>query len=98
MLAKLRALFTRAAPEPEPTLADAVLAAKESGDDLAITVSSCTHICCGRVSKREGYEQSYQGFVLSVGAEGFMLEKPGIGKYTYRVAVQFEALVAVDAI
>jgi hypothetical protein len=96
MLARLRALFSRS--EPEPSLADEIRVAKDAGAELAITVSSCTHICCARVSRRDGYEQHYQGFVLTIGESGFMLEKPGIGKYTYRVAVEFSELVAIDSI
>lgn len=68
-----------------------------SGATIEIVVTDCVYTCCSRQIPRLGYEQKYTGFVLSVGESGFVLEKPGIGTYTYRITAQYDGLISVDS-
>lgn len=85
-------------PEPQPTLEDEIHAAQADSVRVEVLVTNCTHMCCGRISTRNGYEQTYEGFIRRTDEAGFMIEKPGVGKYTYRVNALFDDVLAVTPV
>lgn len=69
---------------------------------VEVIVSGCAYSCCGRPwSRRDGYEQTYSGWVDNLnlpddrGSGAFMLYSPGIGTLSYVIAVRFDEVEAV---
>lgn len=57
---------------------------------VELVVSGCAYTCCGRgFRRRDGYEQTYQGRVVSTTEDGLRLENPGAGS-TYVVLAAFD--------
>jgi hypothetical protein len=72
------------------------------GRMVTVIVNSCAYSCCGRGwLRREGYEQTYRGWIdnlhdpdkIHVGT--FMLYAPGIGTLGYTIAVRFDEVELV---
>lgn len=80
-------------------------AAADKHQHVRIVCTAAAYSCCGRGwQRRDGYEQTYQGWVdnllepegMMVGT--FMLYSPGLGKLTYVVAVRFDELELVETV
>lgn len=65
---------------------------------LRVVVSSCAYSCCGRGwRRRDGYEQTYVGWIdnLRIDSGTFMLYSPGIGTMSYVVAARLADIEAI---
>lgn len=64
---------------------------------VKVIVNGCAYSCCGRGwLRRDGYEQQYVGRIASVGDEGFLLYRLGIGTLTYALAARFDEVESVS--
>lgn len=84
----------------DPALADALRRVAPGGPDegrlVRVLVSACVYSCCARTWTREGYEQPYEGKVLAVLAESFVLAAPGIGTWNFMISAALADLLDVE--
>lgn len=67
--------------------------APRMGDTVEITVSGCAHSCCGKGwRRRDGYEQTYRGYIDNLTSNTFMLYSLGIGTISYVIAARADEL------
>lgn len=63
---------------------------------VEVIVNGCAYSCCGRPwARRDGYEQTYSGWIDNLNERTFMLYSPGIGTLSYVIAVRFDEVEAV---
>jgi hypothetical protein len=83
--------------QADPALVAAVQAAVGLGT-VRVAVTDCLYSCCARSWRRAGYEQLYEGIVLTALEETFMIAAPGIGTWTFMVTARYEDLVDVEVL
>lgn len=68
--------------------------APRMGELVTVRVSGCAYSCCGRAWRRkDGYEQTYRGYIDCLTDNSFMLYSLGIGTLSYVVAVRADELL-----
>jgi hypothetical protein len=69
---------------------DPDLPERRPGKTIRLVVNACAYSCCGRGwQRRDGYEQTYHGYVDNLTDRTLMLYSVGIGTVSYVLAVRF---------
>lgn len=72
--------------------------APRMGEVVEVRVSRCVYACCGKGSElREGYEQTYRGYVASLSRRSFLLTNQGLGTVSYTVVVELDELLELSS-
>lgn len=72
---------------------------RDARTDVQLVVNRCLFSCCGRGWRaREGYEQTYYGFVSQLDEVGFVLTSRGLGTVSYVMRAAFDDVLDVGAV